>query len=555
MTNYRDILTKLGITACKSGKYLCPKCSSTRTNKTDRCLSVTYELDAVLYKCHNCDFSGCVSFDNRYIPTVKREFKRPAPPKTVDNKKALYDYFDKRAITQDVVDFYDVGINDKKQIIFPYYKNGELVNIKYRTNLGNGKKTFIQESDAEKTFFAMDKVKNFDKLVIVEGEMDVLACCKAGIEEVVSVPQGASENKLECIDNCFDWLNKFESYIIAVDNDEPGNKLKNNLLARLDKYKCRVVNFGEYKDANEVLISEGNTKLMELIYKAEFIKLEGISDFKSHEDKIMDFYENGYQAGYSTGWSNLDKLFTIKTGYLMIITGIPSRGKSFFVDNMLFNLSKKDGLKHLLCSFENSIESHFARLASMHQGKSFSKSKGMTEDEVKESLKFVDNYFMRLEIDRLWNVDQIIEQLEYAVKRYGINTLVIDPYNRLDNQITEREEKYIGSILAKLAMAAKRLNVLIIFIAHPKKFNEGDKMPNMYSISGSADWYNMADIGVIIHRDRLENGKLENKMKVIVQKVKDFHLGNPSGGEAMLEYLPDKYILFDYIESNWQGGK
>ena len=544
---YKDKLSELGITAAKTGKYTCPQCSATRSNKQDKCLSVTFGTEGVLYKCHNCDWSGIVFYREKY--EVKKNYKRPELPKLIDSKQALYTYFEKRGILKETLDKYKVGINDKKEIIFPYYKHNELVNIKYRTNLGNGKKSFRQEADSEKTFFGMDLVTDFSKLVICEGEIDVLSLAEVGIESV-SVPQGASENKLECIDNCWEWLQKFESYVIAVDNDDAGDKLKANLKSRLGEYKCKIVNFKQFKDSNEVLQSEdGRNILPEFINNAELPKSDGIVSFYDCIDEILDFYHNGYTKGYSTGWSNLDEIFTIKTSYLMIVTGIPSRGKSFFVDNLLFNLTKSRGLKHLIASFENTNENHFARIASMHQEKRFAQKEEWTNDELSDSIEFVSENFYRFKIDRLWSVDAIIEHVEYAVKRYGIKTLTIDPYNRLNNDYKDREDKYIGNILAKLSMTAKKLDILIIFIAHPKK-PDGGKIPSMYSISGSSDWYNMADYGIIIHRERTDDRKLEDKMKVIVQKVKDFNLGDPSGGEVILKYNPAKFKLFAYTDEH-----
>ena len=79
------------------------------------------------------------------------------------------------------------------------------------------------------------------------------------------------------------------------------------------------------------------------------------------------------------------------------------------------------------------------------------------------------------------------------------------------------------------------MNILVIFVAHPKK-PDGEKCPNMYSISGSGDWYNMADYGIIIHRDRQTDGKLSNRPTIFVEKVKNFFLGNPRGGEIVLNY-------------------
>ena len=546
MMEYREKLVQLGITLNKTGKQLCPRCSASRKNKTDKCLSVTFNDDAVLYKCHNCEWSGVVYYRDKY--EKKRDFKRPVVPVVSKNKQALYDYFQKRGISGQTLDKYKISINDKRQIIFPYFKNGELVNVKYRTNLGNGKKTFTQESDTEKTLFGMDvalekqeTLTEIMPLIWVEGECDVLAFAEQGIFNVVSIPQGASENKLECIENCFEFIEKFDSHIIAVDNDRAGDKLKLNLLNRLGKSKCKVINWKQYKDANEALI--GGEQLQTFIDAAEFQNPDGIVNFYDAFDEIYKFnYENDKNC-FATGWYALDEILYLKTGYLMIVTGYPSRGKTTFVDNMLINLSKRYGLKHLIASFESIPASHYNTLLEMYCEKPLQELKSADLILNRDNFSFVADHFYRFDVDRIWTVDEICERAELAVKRYGVKTLVIDPYNRLNNNYTEREDKYIGSILSKLSMLAKKLDILVIFVAHPKKPDD-EKMPTMYSISGSGDWYNMADYGIIVHRERDQyTKKLGNAPQVCVAKVKNFALGNPNGGTITLHYNSRKRIL------------
>lgn len=539
-----SIHTKLkqkGIVAEKTGKYTCPECSSTRKNKSDKCLSVQFQFDKVLYKCHNCSWSGAVFFNDRPMAQVQKQYNKPVI-KNETKKDAVYTYFSKRGICPEIIDNYKIAYNSQKEIIFPYYRNNELINVKYRKNLGDGKKTFRQEANTEKIFFGIDQVTQRDYIIIVEGEVDVLSYNAVGLE-AISVPQGASENKLECIENCFDWLNEFETFYIAVDNDEAGKKLEQTLISRLDNIKCKLIKFNQEKDdANTVLLRDAG-ELLTTFHEAQYLPIAGSTDLMSYKDKIMQFYETGYEKGCSTGWASLDEIFTIKTGYMMIITGIPSRGKSFVADNLLYNLTKENNWKHLICSFENTLENHFARFVSFHTGKKFGKQY-IEREEVEQALDYFNNYLFRVELTKMWNIDDLILQLEYMKKRFDIQTFTIDPYNRMDNKTTEREDKYIGSILSKLSMAAKRLDVLIIFIAHPKKPSEKDQVPSMYSISGSSDWYNMADYGVIIHRDRVGDS-LVDEVQVKVEKVKDFHIGDPSGGTAYLQYSKTDLRLHD----------
>ena len=70
---------------------------------------------------------------------------------------------------------------------FPYYRNGELVNVKYRSL----DKEFSQVPKAEKVLFGVDDCRGASEIIIVEGEMDKLALEEAGFRHVVSVPDGA----------------------------------------------------------------------------------------------------------------------------------------------------------------------------------------------------------------------------------------------------------------------------------------------------------------------------------------------------------------------------
>lgn len=539
---YRQKLQELGITLNRTGKQTCPKCSAERKNKTDKCLSVTFADDAVLYKCHNCDWSGAVYYRNAF--DSKKTYKKPLPPQTVEVLEPIYKYFEKRGISKTTVDKYGIALNEKKEIVIPYYKYGELVNVKYRTNLGNGKKTFRQESDTEKTLYGMDLVKDADTLIWVEGEIDVLSFAEQGLY-AVSIPQGASENKLECIENCFEFIEQFKTHIIAVDNDVPGDKLKLNLLNRLGREKCKIVKWKQYKDANEALM--GGEQLQDFINNAEDIAPDGITSFFDCFDEIWTYNFEKDRNFYETGWLKFDNLVKIRTGYLMIVSGYPSRGKSTFVDNLLVNLSKRYDLKHLIASFETVAAGHYDILFEMYVQMPIWK---YLRDNGNESIygkpfEFISEHFYRFNVDKQWSIDEICERTELAVKKYGINTLVIDPYNRLKNDYKDREDKYIGSILSKLSMLAKRLDILVIFVAHPRK-PDGEKMPNMYSISGSGDWYNMADYGIIIHRERQQHdGKLSNYPTIFIEKVKNSFLGSPSGGSITLHYDIDKKVLLD----------
>lgn len=532
-------LDNLGITLRKTGRQVCPKCSHTRKNKTDKCLQVTYKDDCVLYNCHNfgCGFTGIVS-DKKYNFEIQpKVYKKPLPAKEVSDKEKVYKYFESRGIKRETTQLFNIGYNGS-EIIFPYYKHGELVNNKYRT----ANKTFRQEAESEKTLFGMDICTNLVAdtedytLTIVEGEFDAMSFIQAGIP-AVSIPQGASDNKLECISNCFDFISAFDNIVIAVDADKAGDNIKEVLLERFNKSKaCYVIDWSKYdsKDANDALIKGGIDLLQKAYSEREHVPIKGLVNLELQRESIRKFIFSDYNKGLSTGWSNLDNIINVvEDGALAVVTGYPGRGKSTFVDNLLYNLSVNENWKHLVCSFETTVERHVANFIQMHTGKS-AKTQGdyaIKEDEFNDSIDYFSNKLFLYDTDESLSIDDIIELAKYAVERYGVKSLTIDPYNRIKRNIGDREDLFIGEMLAKLAFFAKQYGILVIFIAHPKKTFDTSVIPTGYDISGSADWVNMADYLLSVHRDKnKDTGRYIGNTILQVQKVKSEHHGDPSGG-------------------------
>jgi twinkle protein len=161
----------------------------------------------------------------------------------------------------------------------------------------------------------------------------------------------------------------------------------------------------------------------------------------------------------------------------------------------------------------------------------------MTEAELRTALDWIGQHyvFIRTEIDTPPTVDWIVEKARAAVFRYGATGLVIDPYNEIEHrrppQMTETE--YVSQLLAKLKRFASNHGVHVWIVAHPTKMqpDRNGKMPvpTLYDVSGSANWLNKCDLGIVVHRD-FETSQAE----IHVQKVRDNWIGQP--GQVTLNY-------------------
>lgn len=574
MRSYSDygIQIPFGRTSGKV-KTFCPNCRERRTDKRDKSLSV--DLDKGVWLCHYCQWAGHLEHSELekqrwmeqqtwYKPNqVRRQkpvYKKPQPRPTAPISDKALKWFAGRGISEQTLlamkvtegmEFMPQNNAQSNTVQFNYYHNGELVNTKFRT----GDKKFKMVSGAELLPYNIDGIKGEKECIITEGEMDALSFYECGRKDVVSVPNGANANLNYLDDYIEEYFDDKETIYIASDTDTKGVLLRDELLRRFGAERCRVVEYGEgCKDANEHLQKYGKESLLKCIADAPEIKLEGVFTVTDFEQSLDAIFEYGLQRGVTVGHDNLDNLISFETKRLCIVTGIPGSGKSEFIDEIAERLNIRYGWRWAYFSPENApLSYHASKLIEKFTGKHFDKRYlPMSEyRQVKVHLE-TDFYFIAPAKD--YKVDSILERARFLVRRKGIKGLVIDPYNRLENEAGNRSEtQYISALLDKLTNFAQMNDVLVVLMAHPTKMcknKEGQiEVPTLYDISGSANFYNKADFGIVVHRDRINN-----TVEVRVQKVKFRHLG--SVGTAFFKYNLNngRYTPYiDGIEPQWDN--
>lgn len=304
------------------GKTYCPRCHNERKHKYDRSLSI--DLETGLFNCHNagCGFKGSAAskVKNFVVPTQRLQ--------KVSDK--ILKWFEERGISNNTllrfnitesVEWMPQHDREVPCINFNYFRNGQLVNIKFR----GPQKAFKMIKDAELVFYNIDSIKDSKEVVCVEGELDCLSAHECGIYNCVSVPNGASlgSMKLEYLDNCWQDFEDKEKIILATDNDEAGRALREELARRLGKERCWTVDFGDCKDVNEVLVKHGKEKAKEIINNAVAWPLEGVITMDDMFETIEKYYQDGYPKGFDAGIPLFDEHLTFAPGQLTIVTGIP----------------------------------------------------------------------------------------------------------------------------------------------------------------------------------------------------------------------------------------
>ena len=522
---------------------ICPLCSHTRKPENKKAKCCSYDWERGLGTCHNCNSTFQLHTYQRKGASDK-DYVRPEITKYLAVKDKVTEWFEGRGISQGTLDDLKVGQGPeympqtgKKEntIQFNYIIGDQLINIKYR----DGRKNFKLYKGAEKVFYNINSIVGFKDCVITEGEMDVLALHEAGVTNVVSVPNGATlhHNNLDYLDNCIDYFEDKERIILALDVDEPGMALRRELVRRLGAEVCFLVDFEDCKDANEYLIKYGKEKLKEVIRRSRAYPLENVTTFKDIEGDVKDFVTNGFKPGFQIGLPNFDNIFSTYTSQFITVTGIPSSGKSDFVDQMVVGYNKLYGWKTGFASPENAPNYlHAHKLmrkvwGDMPQREDINSGKW---NEVADHVN--DNYFF-IDMDK-YTLESVLRKGAELVKRKGIKCLVIDPFNKVrDKNASSLDVNiYTMEYLTKIENFAKKYDVLVFIVAHPTKMykNSDGKIeePNMYNIKGGGEWYDASYHGLLIHRD------YERKnTKVKVLKVKFQNLGE-NGAECFFTWEP-----------------
>jgi twinkle protein len=522
----------------QSSRVICPECGPSRKHH-DPTLSITVNADETLYMCHHCGLSGAIKVEAPWERHKVRPKAKPAPQaaakvsaiptKLNTDSDAIQGFFQRRGIALSGLDNLPpmtIGVkffpqlNEKTEAIgFVYGPPDNPHAIKWRPL--DGRKAFTQDGAAQEFYGLRQLPAEADSLLVVEGECDAIALASIGVP-CVSVPNGApmkvsksmridpeEDVKFSYIWEARELLGRVKNIILAVDQDEAGNALAEEIARRVGRAKCSRTSFPEsYKDVSDVLVKLGKDSVLAALDKSEPMPLQGVYTAKGYAAQLLEFYDAGFGGGESTGFAVVDELFTIKEGMMYVVTGYPGSGKSEFIDAITVNLALKRQWKFAMASFENPPAIHIAKLAEKIVGKPFHEGTlpRMRKDELEDVLGYINNHYVFLENrdGSMATIASIIDRTKQAIMRLGVRGLVIDPYNYIRMENSDNENLSISEMLSEISMFAKSSGIAVFFIAHPVKIYPRDDgtqpVPKGNHISGSSAWWAKADVGLTVHR-------------------------------------------------------
>ena len=524
---------------------ICPLCSHDRKpgHKTKKCSS--YDWERGLGTCHNCNSTYQLHTYERKGAS-EREYVRPSFSTKTHRAPSskVVEWFKSRGITQKTLtdlnvsegsEFMPQTGKEENTIKFNYFMGNQLINVKYR----DGRKNFKLYKGAEKVFYNINSIVGHESCVIVEGEIDVLSLHEAGVPNVISVPNGATlnHNNLDYLDNCIDYFEDKTKIILAVDADEPGTMLKHEFIRRLGAEVCYLVDFKDCKDSNEYMVKYGKDELKNAIHNATQVPLENVTTLKDVENDLKDFVKHGFKPGFQVGLENFDNIFSTYTGQFITVTGIPSSGKSDFVDQMVVGYNKNYNWKTAFASPENAPTSLHAHKLMRKTWQNMPLPSDIGTKKWNEVADHVNDNYYFIDMDK-YSLESVLRKGAELVKRKGIKCLVIDPYNKVRdvNAMSDDVNRYTMDYLSKIEQFCRKYDVLVLVVAHPTKMYKGSdgkiEEPTMYNIKGGGEWYDASYHGLLVHRDYEARNT-----KVKVLKVKFQNLGE-NGAECFFTWEP-----------------
>ena len=538
-------------------KLICPACTPDRKNKRDRSLSVNVSKGVA--KCHHCE---AISIRTDYENKIRIDYK--IPEQTWRNYTGLSDsmvkWCESRGIRQSTLKVMNVteevyfqpqAGQKMNNIVFNYFEGDVLVNKKYRS----GGKHFTQTAQTKPIFYNINAALGQEELYIVEGEFDVLAMHQAGFKNTVSIPNGANDNDDFWI-NSERYLQDIKKFYICTDNDEKGEAVAEKIVQRLGRYRCERILF-KNKDANGDLI-EGEDVLLESIRASKKYPSSGTFTVDDMMDDIMALHDNGMpETIYPKHpcFGNLKSIFSVMRGHLVVGTGIPSHGKSNFVEWYVMNLMKDYNMKASFFSPEHHpMALHQTTFIEKFFGKNFFRDNDglprITKEEIVRYKEWAQErlYITSAEDGKFPTWNWLMEKFKEQMFIYGIDIFVIDAFNKLDyDDRKDNELSRIKKVLTQLTMFAQMNNVIIFLIAHPTKMQKSESgiynKPSLYDISGSADFRNQTHDGFTIYRyfeDVQEQNVFidKNQIEFITQKVKMKFQGELNQRELFNYHIP-----------------
>ncbi|MDW9176990.1 toprim domain-containing protein [Legionella pneumophila] len=444
-----------------------------------------------------------------------------------------------RKLTVETVSAYKISERNR-EIIFPYWRDDELVFIKFlKLDRIGEKKQMIVEANCEPCLFGWHLIPTDGRTVaICEGEIDAMTLYQYGIP-ALSVPfGGGGGDKQRWLEYEFDRLAIFDQIFLCLDADKEGYIATCELVERLGRHRCHIVKL-PYKDANECLQANVSREVIQQCFdEARTLDPEELKSANEFVDQVIDeFYPSpDAHLGYEAPWEKTKGKILFRPDELSVWTGINGHGKSQFLGQIILH-SMKQGARVCIASLELKPKRLLMRL---------SRQASALAQPTEEYIRAIHKWYE----DKLWLFDlvgnakskRLLDVFLYARQRYGIDIFVIDSFMKLD--IAEDDLKAQKALMEQLCDFKNQHGCHIHIVVHPRKGLNESLPPGKLDNKGTGAISDLADNCFTVWRNKHKEQLLQCQASGIALKPKE------------LEYLKGadcKWCCDKQRNGDWEG--
>ena len=459
-------------------------------------------------------FAGIRDIEPRFSQPERTYSAPKIPARTGKPKSEVLKYLTEvRKLTLETIELFKIA-ESGNHILFPYLKNGERVMVKQDSCIrnANGKRTEPPRptsADQKPILFGWQAIpKNSRYVILTEGEIDAMSWRQAG-QPALSVPfGGGSGAKHQWLEHEFEDLEIFDEILLAFDNDPTGQEATRDLVQRLGAHRCRVIEGLPTKDANEAL-QKGildSARADTLVKMAKPLDPEELGSAYHHTQDVIDmFYPVGEEPGYFSPWIKADKLFKFRPAELSILNGVNGHGKSELAGHIILG-AMEQGEKICIASMELQPKRLLHRL--MRQACAVTGSMP-SKDMIWKGMEWTREKLWLFELTGTAKASRILEVFEYAHRRYGIKTFVVDSLMKCG--IAEDDYNGQKAFIEALCDFKNKYSIHIFLITHSRKGDSETKPTGKMDIKGTGAISDLADNVFVIWRNKIKEEKIKEQ--------------------------------------------
>lgn len=476
--------------------------------------------------------------------THRRTYNKPKPtsqyatPDTPGGK-----YLMSRGISERTLAAFKVGeANGVLEFRFADAEKNTHVHSKFLSLVRkNGKKEMRASANTRPILYGWQAIKNSDRRVIItEGEIDAMTLHSIGLP-ALSIPMGAGNKQGVWIEHEYDHLDRFDEVWIWMDNDEAGVAATNDIVQRLGTHRCLIVEWPDELpqgcDVNDLVCKHGwgvreiARAVMSAQYRAPE-ELASAGEFKAQVDELFDT-DPSEQMLFPLPWARDGQLVDFRPGELSVWSGPGSNGKSLILGQMML-MSAARGCRALIASLEMKPADTLTKM--VRQATALPSPEKPFRHEV---LNWLDDKIWFFNLVGTAKVERLLEVSRYAVRRYGVEHIVIDSLMKLGVRDDDYSEQKV--VVESLCDFANEMNVHVHLVTHFKKPSNGSAEDSGFNIKGSGGIRDLAHNVLLINR----------------HKKKELILSDPNADEAEKDrarHWADAFLIIDKNRRHgWEG--